>query len=155
MRRGVLGQSLVDFSTASWSSIQLQESAKLIASQQKRVQSKKTPRLLRSFAQSRVVADKQSMQQPLVPGMSQYSDDVDMDAGTADHPGNKKLSQEADVESVVAGFSDASSFFCEGLFDGLSHFPLSLSIACVGKKKKEEEEKHFWKEWQAGRRAPK
>ena len=42
------------------------------------------------------------MQQPLVPGMSQYSDDVDMDAGTADHPGNKKLSQEADVESVVS-----------------------------------------------------
>ena len=51
------------------------------------------------------------MQQPLVPGMSQYSDDVDMDAGTADHPGNKKLSQEADVESVVSGFSDAFSFF--------------------------------------------
>ena len=45
------------------------------------------------------------------PGMSQYSDDVDMDAGTADHPGNKKLSQEADVESVVSGFSDAFSFF--------------------------------------------
>ena len=68
-------------------------------------------RLLRSFAQSRVVADKQSMQQPLVPGMSQYSDDVDMDAGTADHPGNKKLSQEADVESVGSGFSDAFSLF--------------------------------------------
>ena len=44
-------------------------------------------------------------------GMSQYSDDVDMDAGTADHPGNKKFSQESDVESVVSGFSDACSFF--------------------------------------------
>lgn len=43
--------------------------------------------------------------------MSQYTDDVDMDAGTADHPGNKKLSQEADVESVGSGFSDAFSLF--------------------------------------------
>ena len=111
VRRGLFGQSLVDFSTESWSSIQLKESAKDFAAQQTRTQPKKTPRLLRSFAQSRVVADKQSMQQPLVPGMSQYSDDVDMDAGTADHPGNKKLSQEADVESVGPGFSDAFSVF--------------------------------------------
>jgi hypothetical protein len=111
VRRGLFGQSLVDFSTESWSSIQLKESAKDFAAQQTRTQPKKTPRLLRSFAQSRVVADKQSMQQPLVPGMSQYSDDVDMDAGTADHPGNKKLSQEADVESVGSGFSDAFSLF--------------------------------------------
>ena len=37
--------------------------------------------------------------------------DVDMDAGTADHPGNRKLSQEADVESVGSGFSDAFSVF--------------------------------------------
>ena len=51
------------------------------------------------------------MQQPLVPGMSQYSDDVDMDAGTADHPGKKKLFQESDVESVVSDFSDAFSVF--------------------------------------------
>ena len=51
------------------------------------------------------------MQQPLVPGMSQYNDDVDMDAGTADHPGNKKLSQASVVESVVSRFSDAFSFF--------------------------------------------
>ena len=63
-----------------------------------------------SFAQSRVVPDKQRMQQPLVPGMSQYSDDVDTDAGSADHPGNKKLSQESDVVSVASGFSDACSF---------------------------------------------
>ena len=111
MRRGLFGQSLVDFSTESWSSIQLKESAKDFAAQQTRTQPKKTPRLLRSFAQSRVVADKQSMQQPLVPGMSQYSDDVDKDAGTAEHPGNKKLSQEADVESVGSGFSDAFSVF--------------------------------------------
>ena len=111
MRRGLFGQSLVDFSTESGSSIQLKESAKDFASQQTRTQPKKTPRLLRSFAQSRVVADKQSMLQPLVPGISQYSDDVDMDARTADHPGNKKLSQEADVESVGSGFSDAFSVF--------------------------------------------
>jgi hypothetical protein len=101
---------LSHFSTENWSSIQLKESAKDFAAQQTRTQPKKTPRLLRSFAQSRVVADKQSMQQ-LVPGMSQYGDDVDMDAGTADHPGNKKLSQEADVESVGSGFSDAFSLF--------------------------------------------
>ena len=57
VRRGLFGQALVDFSTASWSSIQLQESANCTASQQKRTQPKKTPRLLRSFAQSRVVDD--------------------------------------------------------------------------------------------------
>jgi hypothetical protein len=43
---------------------------------------------------------KQCKQQRVVPGMSQYSDDVNMDAGTADHPGNKKLSQESGVESI-------------------------------------------------------
>merc|ERR1712097_134506 len=54
VRRGLLGQALVDFSTESWSSIQLKESAKDFAAQQTRTQPKKTPRLLRSFAQSRV-----------------------------------------------------------------------------------------------------
>jgi hypothetical protein len=41
------------------------------------------------------------LSRPLVPGMSQFSEDVDMDSRTADHPGNKKLSQEPDVESVI------------------------------------------------------
>ena len=77
IRRGLFGQSLVDFSSASWSSIQLQESAKCNASQQKRTQPKRTPRLLRSFAQSRVVAAKKHNTQRLLPGMSQYSDGKD------------------------------------------------------------------------------
>ena len=90
IRRGLFGQSLVDFSTASWSSIQLKDSSFCPASQQKRVQPKKTPRLLRSFAQSRVVDQKNSKSQHLVPGMSQYrdesqhSDDIDMDARNAE-----------------------------------------------------------------------
>ena len=106
VRRGLFGQALVDFSTASWSSIQLQESANCTASQQKRTQPKKTPRLLRSFAQSRVVDEKKHKSQPLVPGMSQYSDGIDMDAGTAV---SKKVSQEADVVSVASG-SEESTF---------------------------------------------
>ena len=80
IRRGLFGQSIVDFSSASWSSIQLQESAYGSTSEQTRTQPKKTPRLLRSFAQSRVVSEKKCKAQPLVPGMSQYSDDVDMNS---------------------------------------------------------------------------
>ena len=67
IRRGLFGQALVDFSTESWSSIQLQESA----SQQKRNQSKKTPRILRNFAQARIVAGDDV---DMVPGMSQYGE---------------------------------------------------------------------------------
>ena len=67
IRRGLFGQALVDFSTESWSSIQLQESA----SQQKRKQPKKTPRILRNFAQSRIVAGEEV---DMVPGMSQYGE---------------------------------------------------------------------------------
>ena len=48
--RGLFGQSLVDFSTESWASIHLKESAKGRGSEQKRTQPKKTPRILRSFA---------------------------------------------------------------------------------------------------------
>merc|ERR1711904_716314 len=65
VRRGFFGQSIVDFTTASWSSIQLNESSINTASQEHEVQPKKAPRLLRSFAKARIV-----------PGMSQYSDDV-------------------------------------------------------------------------------
>ena len=54
VRRGLFGQSIVDFSTDSWSSIQLQESAKSNSSQSVTKQAKKTPRVLRSFAQARI-----------------------------------------------------------------------------------------------------
>ena len=77
-RRCLFGQSLVNFSTESWSSIQLKESAKGNASKQSRQLPKKTPRLLRSFAQARVVNGK-CKSKPLVPGMSQYSDDPDVE----------------------------------------------------------------------------
>ena len=65
VRRGLFGQSIVDFTTTSWSSIQLKESSINTASKEHEVQPKKAPRLLRSFAKARIV-----------PGMSQYSDDV-------------------------------------------------------------------------------
>ena len=49
------------------------------------MQPRKTPRLLRDFAQSRVVPEEQSETQHRVPGMSQYTDDVEeeifVDAG--------------------------------------------------------------------------
>ena len=102
IRRGLFGQALVDFSTPSWSSIQLKESAFCPASQQKREQPKKTPRLLRSFAQKRVVAEKTPGDEPLIPGMSLYSDEVGMCVG-------KKLSQKACRESA-ASESEESSF---------------------------------------------
>ena len=102
IRRGLFGQSLVDFSTASWSSIQLKDSSFCPASQQKRVQPKKTPRLLRSFAQSRVVAEKERGDQPLIPGMSGYSDDINVDAGIFEISNKKKLPQDADMESVAS-----------------------------------------------------
>ena len=54
VRRGLFGQSIVDLSTDSWSSIQLQESAKSNPSQSATKQAKKTPRGLRSFAQARI-----------------------------------------------------------------------------------------------------
>ena len=49
----------------------------------KRVQPEKTPRLLRSFAQSRVLAEKGRGDQPLIPGMSGHSNDINVDAGEA------------------------------------------------------------------------
>ena len=87
VRRGLFGQSLVDFSADSWSSIHLRESAKSIASQSVTKQAKKTPRMLRSSAQGRT-QDKYQRQdvgctktddndtvaeQTLVPGMSLYN----------------------------------------------------------------------------------
>ena len=78
VRRGLFGQSIVDFTTASWSGIQLKESANDTASQQRKAQPKKTPRLLRSFAQARAVVEEKCS---LVPGMSLY-DDVEMEVGT-------------------------------------------------------------------------
>merc|ERR1712007_192661 len=81
VRRGLFGQSLVDFSTESWSSIQLKECGNCNASQQKRDQPKKTPRILRSFAQSRIAVD----------------EDVDMNAGTAD-ASRKKFSEQCEAD---------------------------------------------------------
>ena len=113
VRRGLFGQSIVDFSTASWSAIQLKESTKDTASQQHKAPPKKTPRLLRSFATAGDAAKRKSSL-PLVPGMSQYGDsqDVDMDVGFSQYPSNlsfstsvasqKKVPQEFDI------FSDAS-----------------------------------------------
>ena len=84
----------------------------------------------------------QAQHQSFIPGMSAYdSQDASVDVGTAKCIGNLSFStksahceeytifsQTSDVES------DAFSVFSYGLFDGLSHFPLSLSIASVGKK---------------------
>ena len=102
VRRGLFGQSLVDFSTPSWSSIQLEKSTNGTESKPIEKQTKKTPRLLRSFAQARVIEEKEKSQtdekQSFVPGMALYdsqSQDVDMisDAGTAvGSPGRESFS---------------------------------------------------------------
>ena len=118
IRRALFGQALVDFSTESWSSIQLKESGKGNASEQKRTLPKRTPRLLRSFAQSRVVGGTKCDSNPHVPGMSQYSDtqDVDMDAGNADPcslsfstsaASKNKVPQEFDISSEFSGSEES------------------------------------------------
>ena len=123
IRRGLFGQSLVDFSTASWSSIQLKDSAFSPASQQKREQPKKTPRILRSFAQSRVVAERERecKDTPSFRGMSFDSDDIDMDAGTAEFTGslsfstnavhNQKGPQKFDIFSVASDSEESIDTF--------------------------------------------
>ena len=70
---------------------------------------------MRSFA----VGGKKGKSQPLVPGMSQYGDsqDVDMDAGTAEHPcslsfstsaaSQKKVPQEFDIFSEASGSEES------------------------------------------------
>ena len=106
IRRGLFGQALVDFSAETWSSIQLQDSAKQKTSLQEKKQPKKTPRLLRSFAQKRIVTEDTHS---LVPGMSLY-DDFDMDVGTASAEtrsvsfsttaaANQKVSRESDEDA--------------------------------------------------------
>ena len=116
LRRGLFGQSLVDFSTESWSSIQLKEAAEGNASEQDRALPKKTPRILRGFAPSRVAGGKKQKSQPLVPGMSQYSDsqDVDMDAGNAD-PSSLSFSTnaawQAKLPNVKGGVRSAKGVF--------------------------------------------
>ena len=122
VRRGLLGQSIVDFSTASWSAIQLKESTKDSASQQHKAPPKKTPRLLRSFAKAGdAVKSKRSL--PLVPGMSQYGDsqDVDMDVGFAQNPSSlsfstdaasqKKVPQEFDIFSTTSEIEESTPQF--------------------------------------------
>ena len=66
--------------------------------------------------------------------MSQYSDDVDMNAGNADHPGKKKLSQESGVESVASGDeqSISSRFYTITkweVFSSFLHFPDSFKAS--------------------------
>ena len=101
----------------------MKESSKGIASEQNRTLPKKTPRILRSFAPSRAVGGKKGKSQPLVPGMSQYdnSQDVDMDAGTAEHPcslsfstsaaSQKKVPQEFDIFSEASGTEESINNF--------------------------------------------
>ena len=96
IRRGLLGQSLLDFSTASWSSIQLKDSAFCPTSQEKREQPKKTPRILRSFALSRVVHER-------------IHKHVGMDAGTAEHTGSLSVSTDVANKKVSLSFSKGAA----------------------------------------------
>lgn len=80
------------FSIASCPSIQLQKSVRRSVPQQREVQAKKTFRLLRCFAQSRVVGVTKPKTRPLVTGMALYDDDTDMDKGSAEHPDSRSFS---------------------------------------------------------------
>ena len=75
-------------------------------------QTKKTPRLLRSFAQARDVAEKsRRSQQSLVPGMSSYeSQDVESDVGNAVHEiGSLSFSTDAARNQTLFQTSDVES----------------------------------------------
>ena len=100
VRRGLFGQAIVDFSTASWSSIQLKDSAKPPEPEGK---GKKTPRILRTFAQKRIVAEKvvPDREQPQfsVPGMSAYESQED----NAVHFDISSHTSDVESESEVSG----------------------------------------------------
>ena len=71
-------------------------------SEQKRTLPKKNPRILRSFAPSRAVGGTKGKSQPLVPGMScGDSQDIDMDARTANPPCNLSFSTSAASQKKV------------------------------------------------------
>ena len=76
-----------------------------------------------SFAPSRVAGGKKRKSQPLVPGMSQYSDshDVDMDAGTAEHPGSLSFSTSAASQQTIPQEFDISSQASE-IEESMSNF---------------------------------
>ena len=121
VRRGLFGQSIVDFSTASWSAIQLSNSAKtskqaektprLLRSQERQLLGK-TPRLLRTFAdKSAQLTDvpEQAQHQSFIPGMSAYdSQDASIEAGTAQCTSNFSLSTKAAHCEEYAIFSQTS-----------------------------------------------
>ena len=119
IRRALFGQSLLDFSDSSWSSVKIHKSAPEPTQVSRR--KAKVSRITREFSevteessQSAVETNKQaatSSSERLVPGMSQYGDsqdifsdnhDVDMDVGIED-------SQKADQES--AAISQRCEFF--------------------------------------------
>ena len=121
VRRGLFGQSIVDFSTASWSAIQLSGSAntskqaektpRLLRSQERQLLGK-TPRLLRTFADKSAqltVVPEQAQHQSFIPGMSAYdSQDASIEAGTAQCTSNFSLSTKAAHCEEYAIFSQTS-----------------------------------------------
>ena len=67
-----------------------------------RIHLKRSPRLLRSFAQSRVVTEKKHKPQRLVPGMSQYSDGVENRVGA-----KRRVTEEFDIFSDFSGSKES------------------------------------------------
>ena len=113
VRRGLFGQSIVDFSTASWSAIQLSDSANTSK------QAEKTPRLLRTFADKSAqltVVPEQAQHQSFIPGMSAYdSQDASIEAGTAQCTSNFSLSTKiahCEEYAIFSQTSDVESDTC-------------------------------------------
>jgi hypothetical protein len=141
VRRGLFGQSIVDFSTASWSSIQLSESAKtseqadktprLLRSQERQLTGK-TPRLLRTFADKSAQlteVPEQAQHQSFIPGISAYaSQDASIEAGTAQCASNFSF-------STKAAHCESTLFFRKRLMLSLTRVRFSakvFSMALVG-----------------------
>ena len=95
----------------SWSSIQLQESAKSNPSQSATKQVKKTPRVLRSFAQARI-QDKYQSQEV---GCTKVGNN-DIFAGQTPVPGMSlyEFSQVSDAESQAVGDEETMIFDSDG-----------------------------------------
>ena len=107
IRRALFGQSLLDFSGSSWSSVKIHKSKSLPEPTQVNRRKSTVSRMTREFSQ----AIRQPAQNchALVPGMSQYGDSQDIFMfSEVEHVGNEDSSI---ADEVPAAISQRTEFF--------------------------------------------
>ena len=104
IRRALFGQSLVDFSGSSWSSVKIHKSAAEPTQVNRR--KAKVSRMTREFSQNVTVED--TCHSP-VPQMSQYADsDTEMQDSDVEHVGDEDFWK---ADGVRAATSQRTEFF--------------------------------------------